>query len=271
MIAMLLASVFTAIQPPAQPAAPASSPSPSAEAPAKALIPFPHPLITEVLYAVPSRDAGDANGDGKRDVNGDEFIELVNPHDKPIQLGGYILSDRELGEGEKKTTSLRFTFPVLELKPGEVVVVFNGHNQNWTGPVGDAAKAPERGNDRFHSARVFTMGITSEKMGLANNGDCVQLTAPDGKVIHCIHWGEAKPSKTALKNEEAPLVNAQSIQRLNAMGAMLEHPESGGHPFSPGQWPMPTETTAPANNPEAKPAEAAPTPGDKKPEVKNPK
>src|SRR5437870_5538652 len=47
---------------------------------------FPHPLITEILYAVPSGERGDANADGTRDAVGDEFIELTNPHDKPIQL-----------------------------------------------------------------------------------------------------------------------------------------------------------------------------------------
>lgn len=54
---------------------------------------FPHPLISEVLYAVPSGKNGDANKDGVRSATGDEFIELVNPHDKPIELEGYRLSD----------------------------------------------------------------------------------------------------------------------------------------------------------------------------------
>ena len=58
-------------------------------------LPFPHPLITEVLYAVPSGDRGDANGDGTRDAVGDEFIELVNLHDRPIQLKGYTLMDSD--------------------------------------------------------------------------------------------------------------------------------------------------------------------------------
>src|SRR5205823_6103778 len=58
-------------------------------------VPFPHPLISEVLYAVPSGERGDANADGKRDAVGDEFIELVNPHDRPIQLKGYTLMDAD--------------------------------------------------------------------------------------------------------------------------------------------------------------------------------
>lgn len=54
-----------------------------------------HPVITEVLYAVP-RD-GDADQDGKRSATGDEFIELINPHDKAINLKGYTLSDARTG------------------------------------------------------------------------------------------------------------------------------------------------------------------------------
>ncbi len=53
----------------------------------------PHPLITEILYAVPPGAAGDAGQDGKRSATGDEFIELFNPHDKPINLKGYVLVD----------------------------------------------------------------------------------------------------------------------------------------------------------------------------------
>lgn len=250
MITLLAALVL--MQPETKPAAAPPSAAPPV---AKTLVPFPHPLMTEVLYAVPSRDNGDANKDGKRDAAGDEFIELVNPHDKPIQLSGYILADRDLAAGEKKTNSIHFTFPALELKPGEVVVVFNGHGQTWTGPVGDALKAPEKGNDLFSNARVFTMGITSEKQGLANKGDCVQLIAPDAKVIHCIHWGDAKPTASAALIEEAPLVTSQSVQRTSLTGKLESHPtDDKGLRFSPGKWPLNAET---AKQPEA-PAESTP-------------
>jgi hypothetical protein len=97
-------------------------------------MPFPHPLITEVLYAVPNATGGDANLDGVRHASGDEFVELFNPHDKPIQLFGYSLSDRNPeGKGQFK-----FTFPAFELPPGAVAVVFNGFEAAWSevGPVG---------------------------------------------------------------------------------------------------------------------------------------
>lgn len=93
----LVALAALALQPAAaQPKAdPKPAPKVEAKADAKAepaLVAFPHPLITEVYYAVGPGPLGDASGDGKRDANGDEFIELINPHDKPINLKGYTLA-----------------------------------------------------------------------------------------------------------------------------------------------------------------------------------
>jgi hypothetical protein len=78
--------------PPAQPAAnPAPEPAPAA--PTWKVPAFPNPIITEVLFDVPTGEAGDANADGRRHATGDEFIELANPHDKPISLAGFMLTD----------------------------------------------------------------------------------------------------------------------------------------------------------------------------------
>lgn len=86
-------------------------PAPHAEkevepAPDDAVVSFPHPLITEVLFAVPTGDRdGDADLSGARSATGDEFIELMNPHDKPINLKGYRLVDGQpvSGPGSRDT------------------------------------------------------------------------------------------------------------------------------------------------------------------------
>ena len=65
-----------------------------AHAAAKNPIPYPHPQITEALFNVPTGAKGDANGDGERDAAGDEFIEIANPHNKPINLRGYTITNR---------------------------------------------------------------------------------------------------------------------------------------------------------------------------------
>jgi len=195
---------------------------------------YPHPLVTEVLYAVPTGAAGDANGDGKRDANGDEFIELVNPHDKAIQLAGYVIADKELESKKdgKPFTSLRFKFPAMELQPGQVVVVFNGNGQTFKGPVGSPTAAPGAGNEHFHGAMVFSMNVGA-KQGLANKGDCVQVIAPDGQIVQAITWGDATAPKGAAKSEVAPMVTGQSVERASAMGGLMACSAT----FTPGKWP----------------------------------
>jgi hypothetical protein len=227
--------------------------------PPKPLVEYPHPLITEVLYAVPTGPAGDANADGKREANGDEFIELVNPHDKPIQLRGYVLSGKGprpgsdgaggQGRGRQPFTQLKFTFPALELQPGEVVVVFNGHGQSWKGPVGDSSRAPRSGNELFHGAKVFTMRVESARLGLANNGDMVLLTAPGGpggaggEKVQCISWGtvEAPGGAEGVKLVERASAEQGSITRETIDGGLVPHPEIEGVRFSPGKFPAAAE------------------------------
>lgn len=205
-------------------------------APAKAVPPaFPHPLITEVLYAVPTGVAGDANRDGARHANGDEFVELTNPHDKPIQLLGYTLADRNVTPDRR----IRFTFPAFELPPGGVVVVFNGFEASMDGPVGSAEVAPKERHPKFDGAWVFSMGIKTPQTGLSNTGDYLLLTSPTGEKIHLIRWGEfpeAIPEGCVIV-EGAPLVAGQSAHRVKPAGPLVAHdPREGkdGLRYSPG-------------------------------------
>ena len=278
-----------------------------------ALVPAPHPLITEVLAAVPSGPRGDANGDGTRDAIGDEFIELVNPHDKPIQLKGYMLVDSDgwapgaakPGIGAKPTpgakpsdkpaattpddkptspqtskphdpgtdstrAEVRFIFPEMELKPGQVVVVFNGYHQKFTGPVGDAAKAPTGPNEKFHDAMVFTMKNESPYAALANEADFVLLVAPDGKPIHVVKWGKASknPPKETLLTEEAP-ASIGSVQREGVHGKLVAHKDLkgdlAGTYCSPGVFSMTPGVDPPASTTPRTPPRSGGRPGGTKP------
>lgn len=214
------------VDPPAEPANEEAPP-----APVRSLVPFPHPLITEVLFAVPG-SAGDANGDGRRHATGDEFIELTNPHPEPISLTGYRLTDRH-GGGEG---GFSFTFPELMLRPGETVVVFNGFEQQWSGPVGDSNRAPPAGNDRFHGARVFTARASSKYIALTNTADFVLLSSPHRVPIQVVVWGQPDPAPPA----DVPLIERVtnrpegSVQRGAANAPLEPHPTIDGKPFSPG-------------------------------------
>jgi hypothetical protein len=230
-----------------------------------------HPLITEVLYAVPKE--GDADQDGKRSATGDEFIELVNPGPKPINMKGYTLSngrspkqvekaekpkaDPKDGAGDKAKGSkaadkpkteghrpeesrIRFTFPELVLQPGEVVVVFNGFESSTPGPVGDTSAAAGK-NEKFGGAYVFSMHCTSQYQALANAGDCVLLMDPDGNAVECVTWGsgEKKPEKEGGKVEKVEC-GLGSVQRTSLTGGFVRHQDLpapyGGMAWSPGRF-----------------------------------
>jgi hypothetical protein len=83
-------------------------------------VPFPHPMITEILYAVPTGVRGDANADGERQTSGDEFIEIINPHDKPINLKGYRLRDGAAIAGKKPPKDAKKPAPQPGRSPANV-------------------------------------------------------------------------------------------------------------------------------------------------------
>lgn len=214
-------------RPPAAPTEPSSQERP-AEQP---LVPFPHPLITEVLFAVPT-SGGDANGDGKRNATGDEFVELTNPHDEPINLAGYRLVDRHRGQDGR----FAFTFPDLMLEPGQTAVVFNGLGASWTGPVGDTHRAPPGPNPLFEGAFVFTAGVQSRFLALANTADFVLLENALRVPVHVVVWGdpdEAPPTE-AYQTDTITSIPRGSVQRTESTGAMAAHDRIDGKTCSPG-------------------------------------
>ncbi len=247
---------------------------------------FPHPLISEILYAVPKGDGGDASQDGKRSATGDEFVEIVNPHDKPIALKGYVICDalplkgpdsrpakvdpsKKSPEGagveKPKRSQVRFVFPDLTLKPGEVAVVFNGFESSIPGTVGDENAAGAR-NEKFAGAYVFTMRMKTQFASFANQGDCVALVDPDGRGVECVRWGTAAQEKkipAAALVEEAPESNG-SVQRDKPWGKFVSHRDLAGDAgklaCSPGVFELKPVSTpgaepppAPSGEPKAEP------------------
>jgi hypothetical protein len=233
-------------------ATPDSPPNPSPVAPEAEPLPtppvsFPHPLITEVLYAVPTKH-GDANLDGERQTTGDEFVELINPHARPIRIGGYTLVDAAPSGG----TQFRFIFPPMTLQPGQVVVVFNGHDANIKGPIGDSATPPRERHPAFGNAWVLTARARSTRAGFANTADYVMLLDPKDQPIQCVLWGDAEDPKLSEGQicliERVPTATDGSVQRRGIEGGFIEHPpyrpEGAGMEvalmtFSPGVFVVP--------------------------------
>lgn len=249
------------------------------------LVPYPHPLITEVLYNVPTGEDGDASKDGIRSATGDEFVELVNPHSKPIQLKGYTLSDGKNAKwnqkkpkpGTKKNPApessdeppassdskdaknddarVFFTFPEMTLKPGQVVVVFNGYKgpKNRKAVEGDKAEpeATKPGDGKQGVPKdatkeetespkpvILSMNITSEFAAFNNTGDCVLLQDPEGNAVECISWGKkSKPPEDAAPFVERAPEGRGSVTRSGRHKGLALHrsidPEKD-ELFSPG-------------------------------------
>lgn len=117
-------------------------------------------IINEVLYDPaglnPTDLSGDANGDGVRDPNGDEFVEIYNDS-LPFDISGFTLSD---------ASQVRHTFPVGTIVPSRgVIVVFGGGT-----PTGS-----------FGGALVQT--ATGGQLNLTNAGDVLSLRDASGNLI----------------------------------------------------------------------------------------
>ena len=125
-------------------------------------------VINEVLADPPSGDRGDANRDGTRDGNKDEFVEILNTGSDTVPIGGWQLSDRNA----KKP----FTFPPdTKIAPGEYIVLFGG---------GDITKIKSE-----FAGKVF---VDDGKIGggLSNSGDAVFLIKTEGDTIARAEWGK---------------------------------------------------------------------------------
>ena len=204
-------------------------------------IPYPHPVITEMLFSVPHRDlGGDANLDGYRSSVGDEFVELMNPHDKPIDVGGYSVSD----DHPKDRYRLSFTIPEgTRLEPGQTLVIFNGYKmtEDMPGPAGDRRTLAPGPNEHFHGAIVYNIKNISGSRAWANNDDLIVLRDADGQAIDAVIWGrpEHAPPEDTFRVQRVEDEVPYSYQRLGPWGLMLPHLDIDDRRFSPGD--VPTE------------------------------
>ena len=115
-------------------------------------------IINEVLYDPPAGDEGDANGDGTREAQEDEFIEFVNLGGT-LDISGYSVHDN---------AQERHVFPVGTIIPsGGVLVLFGGGNP--TGAFGNAIVQTATGG-------ILNMNNAGDFMTLYNNNGEVVLT-----------------------------------------------------------------------------------------------
>ncbi len=115
-------------------------------------------IINEVLYDPPSGIEGDANGDGIREAQEDEFIEFVNLGGT-LDLSGYTVHDN---------AQERHVFPQgTIIPPGGVLVLFGGGSP--TGVFGNAIV-------QTASAGILNMNNAGDFVTLYNTNSEVILT-----------------------------------------------------------------------------------------------
>jgi len=139
--------------------------------------PQPLIIINEVLYDPPSGNTGDANGDGTREAQEDEFIEFYNMGGQ-IDISGYTISD---------AAQERHEFPSGTIIPANgVLVLFGGGNP--TGSFGGAIIQTASGGllNMNNSGDMVTMHdsngneiLTFDIEPLSNNPDESYTRYPD--------------------------------------------------------------------------------------------
>ncbi len=169
-------------------------------------------VINEILADPPGSAAtdlaGDANRDGTRDSDDDEFVEILNNSTGAVDISGVVISD---------STTSRFTFPANTiLSSGRAAIIFGGGNP----PSNDTA---------FGGSLVFT----TSSLSLNNSGDTVtlKLTISGSDIVIAAQTygaeGGADQSLTRSPDAEAMSTGGQFIGHTAA-------PNSTGRAFSPG-------------------------------------
>jgi len=159
-------------------------------------------ILNEVLYDPPSGIDGDANGDGVRDANEDEFIELINVSNSDIDLSGYEFYDN---------TNLVQGMPNHVVPPGTIInsnsayILFGGGNP--TGSFGNAI---------VHVASAAFLNLN-------NSSDTLTIKDDIGNVIIVF-------DVEALSNNPD-----ESYSRIpDICGALVQHNSLSNGVFSPG-------------------------------------
>ena len=169
-------------------------------------------VINELLADPPDGIAGDANHDGVRDSNQDEFVEIVNATDSDIDISGFELSARG-GSGSSDTLRHKFA-PNTILPARGAIVVFGGGNFDPNNPV-------------FGGAQVVKASTGS--LSLVNNGGVVTLRDTNGGVVSLLSYG----GSTGI-NADANQSVTRSPDVTGGFTGHLSAEGNGGRAFSPG-------------------------------------
>ncbi|HEY9402263.1 MAG TPA: Ig-like domain-containing protein [Pyrinomonadaceae bacterium] len=177
-------------------------------------------VLNEISADVPPDDPatdtveGDANRDGVRNPDDDEFIEVLNYSQSPVDISGIFVSD---------ATAKRFTFPAGTILPaGSPVVLFGGG-------------APPRDDPAFGGTSLFT----AASLGLNDSGDTVslKLTVGDAEITITSQSYDAATAGTPAAPRDQSLTRSPDAASDSVGGDFIAHTLATGaatRPYSPG-------------------------------------
>ncbi len=170
----------------------------------------PTVVVNEVLADPPTGTDGDANHDGTRDSGDDEFVELVNSTNSPMNISGWTVRTHSTTSA---TETVRHTFAVNTNFPaGEAMVVFGGGAFSPTNPL-------------FGCAQVVK--ASAGGLSLTNGGLTILVRDGSGNLVTQFSYG----GTTGLNGG-----NAQSLTRSpDITGNFVPHTAiAGARKFSSG-------------------------------------
>lgn len=159
---------------------------------------FSQIIINEIYADVATNLIGDANGDGTRSAKEDEFIELFNLTDVPIDLSGYTVTISE-------TVKHQFAEGAI-LPPKNFLVIFGAGTPRGL----------------FGNSQIIL--ASTGNLSLSNSGATVLLKDTNEVIVDSISYAELN-------------IDASWVRTPEFTGNLLPHtqrPDAFGTPFSPG-------------------------------------
>ena len=140
--------------------------------------------LNEMLADPPPEEEGDANGDGVRHAEEDEFVEIMNHGSTPLDIAGWEIRDE---------VSVRHVFPdtaPLILEPGSLATVFGGGTPTgFDGLVSVASSGRlslNNGGDTVTLVSSYGETADTHVYGAEGGRDRSMIRIPDGTGAWCL-------------------------------------------------------------------------------------
>lgn len=161
-------------------------------------------VINEVLYDPPNDMPGDANSDGVRDANNDEFIELINITASPIDLSGFMFFDLDdLGD-----TPAHIVPDNTIIEVGKAFVLFGGGDiSGFTSEFGGS----------------LVQVCSTKPINLNNSNDFLTIQDSEGNTLLTfdVEALSDNPNESYTRN---PDVTGDFVQHTSAVDGVLYSP-----------------------------------------------